>query len=72
MDPDTVFRLLEALGQRARGSDVRAMLDRELLTRDELRDAFEGIRSRLIRFPRLDAERLAEALTWACDEGGAA
>lgn len=67
----------QALAKLARGldrdrSDVRAMLDRELLTRDDLRDAFEGIRSRLIRFPRLDAERLAEAVTWACDQGGAA
>jgi len=66
----------QALAKLARGldrdrSDVRAMLERGLLTREDLREAFDSIRERLIRFPRLDPERLGEAVSWACDEGAA-
>ena len=50
----------QALAKLARAhdrdlADVRAMLDRGLLTAAEILDGFEQIRDRLIRYPALDA-----------------
>ncbi len=39
-------------------SDVEAMLARGLVSRGDLRDAFEAIAPRLVRFPGIDAEAL--------------
>ncbi len=51
----------QALTKLARGyqrdlADVRAMLERELVTKDELLAALETIRPDLIRYPALDAD----------------
>lgn len=51
----------QALAKLARAhdrdlADVQAMLDRGLVTRDEIRLGLEEIRDRLIRRPALDAE----------------
>jgi hypothetical protein len=64
----------QALAKIARGADrdvldVQAMIDRGLVSRDDLRDAFEAIRDRLIRFPRLDPERFAAAVAEVCAGG---
>lgn len=61
----------QALAKVARGadrdvSDVRAMLARGLVSREELRAAFESMRPRIIRFPRLDEARFADALARVC------
>ncbi len=50
----------QALAKLARGhdrdlGDVRAILQLGLVSREDLAEAFESIRSRLIRFPSLDA-----------------
>jgi len=60
----------QALSKIARGlerdlGDVRAMLERQLVTRGELLEALEKIRPELVRYPALDAEafeRRARAL----------
>jgi len=57
------FRV-QALAKLERGTgqdlaDVDAMLERGLLTRSELADAFETIRPSLYRFLAVDEERLA-------------
>lgn len=55
------FRL-QALAKLERGldtdlDDVRAMLEHELVTTDELRSGFDAMRSRLFRFPVVDVAR---------------
>lgn len=65
----------QALAKLARGVDrdlldVRAMLDLGLVSRQDLRDAFEAIRTRLIRFPRLDEASFAAAVAHVCDQEG--
>ena len=54
----------QALAKIARGhardlTDVDAMIERDLVTRAELAAAFAEMRPRLVRYPRLDAERFA-------------
>lgn len=67
----------QALSKIARGHerdrlDVEAMLARGLVTRRALREAFESMRPRLLRYPRIDAERLADrVLRWTSGEGEA-
>jgi hypothetical protein len=51
----------QALAKLARAhdrdlADVRAMLERRLVTSEGIRTGFESIRDRLIRYPALDAE----------------
>jgi hypothetical protein len=51
----------QALAKLARAhdrdlADVRAMLERKLVSRDEIRQGFAAMRDRLIRYPALDAE----------------
>ena len=51
----------QALAKLARAydrdlADVRAMLERQLVSADEIRRGFDAMRERLIRYPALDAE----------------
>jgi hypothetical protein len=55
------FRL-QALAKLERGletdlDDVRAMLDRDLVTAPELHEAFAAMRASLFRFPAVDVAR---------------
>lgn len=65
----------QALAKIARGHerdrlDVEAMLERGLVTRRALREAFDVMKPRLARYPRLDADRLAERVdSFTRDEG---
>ena len=63
----------QALSKLSRGrnrdlQDVGAMIDRALVTRQDIAEAFEEIRPQLIRFPGLDAELLASRVE-AIQEG---
>jgi hypothetical protein len=49
-------------------ADVRAMLDRDLVTREQLRSYFEQIRPALYRFPAIDERALGERLLRVLDE----
>jgi hypothetical protein len=55
------FRL-QALAKLERGlgtdlDDVRAMLERDLVSRTEVRDGFAAMRARLFRFPAIELGR---------------
>lgn len=61
----------QALAKLARGferdvADVRAMLDRQLVSCARLRAAFEEMDARLERFPRVDRGRLLRRLEELC------
>ncbi len=64
----------QALTKLARGyrrdlADVHAMLERELVTKDELLAALEMIRPDLIRYPALDAEAFERRVREFLDDG---
>ena len=57
----------QALAKLARGldrdvTDVRAMLERGLLTLEQLRGAFDVTREAMIRFPRLEPDAIERAI----------
>lgn len=63
----------QALAKVERGhsrdlADVKAMLDRELVSRDELRAYFAAIRASLYRFPAIDERALSGRLERALEE----
>ncbi len=64
----------QALTKLARGyqrdlADVRAMLERNLVTRDELSAALDEIRPELIRYPALDADAFEHRVREFLDDG---
>ncbi len=64
----------QALSKLARGfgrdiADVRAMLERGLVSCDGLRGALDEMASRLDRFPRVDRAKLARHLDALCGAG---
>ena len=66
------FRM-QALTKLARGyerdvADVRAMLDRGLVSREELTEALDAIRPDLIRYPALDREAFEKRVDEILDE----
>jgi hypothetical protein len=66
---------LQALAKVERGfetdlADVRAMLDRGLVSADELRAALGAMEDRLFRFPAVDAPGLARRLEHALARAG--
>ncbi len=66
------FRI-QALTKLARGyerdvTDVRAMLDRGLVSREELTEALDAIRPDLIRYPALDREAFEKRVDEILDE----
>jgi hypothetical protein len=65
----------QALSKLARGferdlADVRAMLERELVTCAALVSALEEMRPRLERFPRLSGRELERRLAELCPRSG--
>lgn len=67
------FRL-QALAKLERGldtdlADVRAMLDRDLVTAIELHDGFAAMQASLFRFPAVDRARFQRRLTDLADGG---
>lgn len=67
------FRV-QALTKLARGyqrdlEDVRAMLERRLVTRDELAEALDAMRPEMIRYPALDAEAFERRVKEFLDGG---